>query len=157
MCSSFCSCLPSCSLSCGLVPFAGPIMALPRRQQPSAPQSTAFSSRVPHTIAPSVASPPPSRQLWSLRFSLCALGARSKAGGSLKADKYRGLRLPSPHVSVLRDHRCVHPRASLGRHAWPGFAHSDVSRPCLPHDVHGSARHPLAPSENPSRARSQSC
>jgi hypothetical protein len=36
--------------------------------------------RAPHTIAPSVASPPPSRRVWSLRLSLCAPGVRSKAG-----------------------------------------------------------------------------
>jgi hypothetical protein len=34
-------------------------------------------------------------------------------------------------------------------HAWPGFAHPDLSRPCLPHDVHCTSPHPFVPFENP--------
>jgi hypothetical protein len=36
-----------------------------------------------------------------------------------------------------------------GWQAWPCRAHPDVSRPCLSHDFHCPAPHPLVPSENP--------
>jgi hypothetical protein len=37
---------------------------------------------------------------------------------------------------------------SRGWHAWPCRAHPDLSRPCLPHDVHCSTPHPVVPSED---------
>ena len=75
------------SLARGCVSFAGPIMTLPsRQQQPSAPHSTVSSSLAPHTIAPPVASPPPTRRLWNQRLCLCAPGARSKAGGEPRSE-----------------------------------------------------------------------
>jgi hypothetical protein len=65
------------------------------------------------------------------------------------------------------NHKCpyfgitdAHVHAPLWRwHSWPGFAHPDLSRPCLSHDVHCSARHPLVPSENslPSGRNSADC
>jgi hypothetical protein len=149
MCSSFCPCVSSCSLSRGCVSFAGPIMALPSWQQPGAPRSTVSGTAALPTRLPRLSPLLHPLVGCGACASPCAPLARGeKPAGSPEAGKYRGLRLPQSPVPVLRDHRCSHSRSGWGWHAWPGFAHSDLSRPCLPHHLHCSARHPLVPSEN---------
>ena len=70
--------------------------------------------------------------------------------GARHPGEHRGLRLSMPAVPILRDHRCSYPRTGRGWHAWPCRAHPDISRPCLPHDFHCPAPHPLVSSDPPS-------
>src|SRR6266567_2836834 len=80
----FCSCSCSSSLWRCCVPFAGPIMVLPRREQPRcARDSTVCSSPAAQTIALPVILPPLPRRGEIRRFCLCVPGVRSKAAEEL--------------------------------------------------------------------------
>jgi hypothetical protein len=104
--------------------------------------------RAPHTIAQPVASAVSTRQLWSLRLRLYAPDASVKSRrGAQKRGNTEDFACPNRKCpsSGITD---AHIHAPLwGWHAWPGFAHPDVSRPCLPYHVSCSARHLLVPFE----------
>ena len=68
--------------------------------------------------------------------------------GCSKTDRYPGLRLSQPPVSVLRHHRRSHPRASLETAHMVELSNPDIPRPCLSHHFQCSTPHPLVPSEN---------
>jgi hypothetical protein len=82
MCSCSRFCLSSCPLSRGFGTLAGLIMtSLTWERRRYTRWFSVFSNHAPHTIVQPVASLPPPRQLENQRLSLCALGAKSKAGG----------------------------------------------------------------------------
>src|SRR5258707_7359984 len=108
MCSCSCSCLSSCSLSRGFVPFVGPIMVPPsRQQQPGVPRSNVFSSHAPHTLAPPVASPAPTRLLWRLCLLLyapaliCQAAQAHPSGCTLRASPVRTESVPPLESQIL--------------------------------------------------------
>ncbi len=79
--------------------------------------------------------------------------------GARHSREHGGLCLSQAAGSVLRDHRCAHPRARWGWQAWSWRAHPDIPMPSLSHDVHCWVPYPSLPSEDllPSRRHGAGC
>ena len=69
--------------------------------------------------------------------------------GAPKRVNTEGLACPNPNCPDfgISDDQ-IH-AAFWGWQAWPGRAHPDLSRSCLPHHLHGPAPYPSLPFENP--------
>jgi hypothetical protein len=133
-----------------LARFPGSIFGLaPHEEGPSAASSTVCGTApLPRRLS-RLSSRLHSLVGWRASACSCATLARGeKPAGSPQASEHRGFCLSQSAVRVLRDHRCAHPCAGRGWQAWPGRAHPDLSRPCLPHYLQRAAPYPLVSSEN---------
>jgi hypothetical protein len=102
MCSYCCSWSVSCSVwrYCGV--WTGCLFGLPQKARPSAPRCNVFSSPVPQTIAPPVASPAPTRQVEGQRLHLCVgfREVKSRRGAPKRVDT-EGFACPNPQCQYF--------------------------------------------------------